>query len=402
MAEVFVENFVEKDKIKVLPLTILFVAYGVIAVFLLMLLLSMYHAFWFAVGIILFASPFILFFTKIHKTLEIGKSPVINPKTLLRSRKLPPALVGLVVDEFAGFEEIVATIIDLTFRGYINLKELPKNDIRLEKTSKSWDRLKFKYEKAIMEFLFSEKDVVKVSELKNKFGHKIPFINTLIYEEAVGRGLFKKAPYIVRKKYGRFLKLLTWIALFIIIGGIYAAAKLELFELFVFFVPLAIFGVPPLAMDLLVLNILSYIAPKKTRKGAYEESKYMETKKWLEAHKMSDVNMATEFLEYITAFSINDKYVRKFRPLSTIIGPKGREKSLRYETTVIRVIQLRGKFKIKKDLEKAKKNTELMFKIGASEDQIEQALLKEGFSKGEIKKILLAHRRLDKTLYPKT
>lgn len=331
--------FVEKDKIQVLPLAILFIIYTGIVVLIFLLAPQLL----FKIGVVAFgAMPYLIFITKYKRTKQIGKDPDVKPEAFLKNRKLPPALAGLLIDEWAGFEEIVATIIDLTYRKYIILHE--GRDVVLERTAKNSDSL-LDYEKKILDGLFgkesyqkriakgfsAKENMVKVSELDNIFAYNIPKINRSIYEESVRKGLFEEAPHITRMKYEATLTSIIVIAVVAVPLAWGASVKLFDFPDFArFFGILSYMILPPGIMSLVILFMLAEIAPRKTEYGTAEAASYLRTKEWLESHKLSNINMSTEFLEYITAFNIDETYLMKLEPLSIKLGKKDKPIPIRY------------------------------------------------------------------------
>ncbi len=253
--------------------------------------------------------PLFLFYKYKRNAVKIGKDEKIitNMREFLKSRKLPPALVGLLVDEYAGSEEVAATILDLTVRGYLDMRELPKGDVEFFKTNKKQEGLR-EYEWLVLAALFGDRKRVRASELYNKFFKNLKRIEESIYEEGVIEGLFASKPNETRinflKNYKRLFSYLSLVSLSWFFLMIFFLAGLNTFLRFytsiIFWVSL---------MSLVVLKVLSYVTPKKTAKGVRESLKYLEFEKWLSENPIKEVNLGTEFVEYLTVFGINPKYL---------------------------------------------------------------------------------------------
>lgn len=146
--------------------------------------------------------------------------------------KLRPGELGVLMDESADTLDVTATIVDLSVRGYITIKEIPKKwflgstDYELIRTAKKPDEL-LEYEKLLIAALFKDREVstsfssifknierekenfggkshVKTSELKNSFYKDLADIKTALYEEVKKKDLFVEDPQKARVKYGAY------------------------------------------------------------------------------------------------------------------------------------------------------------------------------------------------------
>jgi len=77
---------------------------------------------------------------------------------------LPPAIAGVVVDERADLKEILATLLDLGRRGFLEIFELPE-DYRFQLTGKSVPLRPF--ERVLVERLFRGHRVRRLSDWKH-------------------------------------------------------------------------------------------------------------------------------------------------------------------------------------------------------------------------------------------
>jgi hypothetical protein len=103
---------------------------------------------------------------------------------------LSPGLVGALIDERADTKEVIATIVDLARRGYLEITE-GKGDGTSDKAGTIYTRLKplddlQGFEKIVAESLFDDghPDQVTNSDLKNHFYVHVQPIVTQLYEES--------------------------------------------------------------------------------------------------------------------------------------------------------------------------------------------------------------------------
>lgn len=136
-------------------------------------------------------------------------------------KELPPGAAGTLLDQRAGMDEIVATILDLAVRGYITIREVPpegvlgsdsfvgkalrslglgKTDWEVTTTSKSRNDLT-RAEKLVYAGILEGASSRKMSDLHNDFYKHIPKIHEALYDEVVERGLFLKRPTATRTRW---------------------------------------------------------------------------------------------------------------------------------------------------------------------------------------------------------
>ncbi len=175
---------------------------------------------------------------------------------------LTPAEVGTVVDEQVDLVDITSTILDLAVRGFLRIEELEsdgflfldKKDYRLVKLREPADLRR--HESILVHRLFSGRDSVLVSSLKNQFYEHLPDVRSALYEQ-VSRGdrLFPTSPEKVRR---------SWAAAGI--AGLAAGA-------FAFFLDVVPGAAIPLGLSGAVVLAFSRFMPRRTRRGrkVYEE-----------------------------------------------------------------------------------------------------------------------------------
>ena len=130
---------------------------------------------------------------------------------------LRPGQIGTLIDERANPLDVSATIVDLAVRRYLTIEEIPKEglfgkpDWRLSHEEEPKELLP--YERALMDGLFRDGDVVLLSELRTTFVERLRRVENLLYDDVVQRGWFAARPDKVRQRWG----LLAFGAL--IVGG---------------------------------------------------------------------------------------------------------------------------------------------------------------------------------------
>jgi uncharacterized membrane protein YgcG len=121
-------------------------------------------------------------------------------------KDMPPAVMGVLLDERADPLDVTATIVDLAVRGYLTVEELPrkglfgKRDWRLTRLKKPDGALEG-YEQKLLISLFRTGEVVEVSDLKNDFHADLADIQDRLYQDVLNRGWFTRRPDQVRGRW---------------------------------------------------------------------------------------------------------------------------------------------------------------------------------------------------------
>ncbi len=216
---------------------------------------------------------------------------------------LPPAIAGVVVDERANIKEILATLLDLGRRGFLEIFELP-GDYRFQLTGQSVALRPF--ERVLVERLFRGHGVRRLSDWKYLLGTADgKAVLDAIYEEAQRLGFFPHHPRRVRVRYqvlGIVISVLSGVVLFPL-GGFLASR-------------LSSFWCPGAAVSLLgaLMMVMGTFMPRKTRKGAEEAAKWRAFKRYLEKLERMDVAQAETLLErylpYAVALGVEDRFLK--------------------------------------------------------------------------------------------
>lgn len=146
-----------------------------------------------------------------NKGRDQGKIPTIIP-LYTPPAGIKPYLAGSIRDEKVDPRDIIGTIIDLAYRGFIKIKETSKKKYTLIKDTrfKSEDRLDL-IEGKLMANIFGSSDEVSLEDIGATFHTKYIQLRNDIYQKLAGDGYFDQSPEKTRIKYygfgGGFLSL---------------------------------------------------------------------------------------------------------------------------------------------------------------------------------------------------
>jgi len=214
---------------------------------------------------------------------------------------IKPAQMGTLIDEKADLHDITATIVDLAYQGYIRIHEEEDKKLFGKKTEYTFEKRKDffgdkslkEYERLILNNLFKTKNVVKLSELRNKFYKILKKIKTSLYKDVTALGYFERNPETVRHKY-------------LVVGVIFVAVGWILF-----LVP-AIWG--------LLIIIFGLIMPKKTKKGVQAKWHADGFKEYLhtaERFRLGQMRPETfeKYLSYAMVFKVEKEWAERFKDI---------------------------------------------------------------------------------------
>ncbi len=184
-----------------------------------------------------------------------------------------PGPAGTLVDQRADMDDVVATVLDLAVRGYVEIREVPpdgilgqvdansfagralrtlglsENDWQLIQVRADTDELK-PFEKRVLTGIFEGESTRRMSDLHNEFYTRLPQIHESLYADLVRQRLFPTSPHRTRVKY-------LWIGGAIMAAGVAIGAVLSHIVLLI--------GV---VLSGLVVLLFSFAMPVMTPKGA--------------------------------------------------------------------------------------------------------------------------------------
>jgi hypothetical protein len=225
-----------------------------------------------------------------------------------------PGQVGTLQDEQAQVVDVTATLIDFGVRGHLHISELErggvfsKQDWLIERRTEG-DPNFLPYERQLFDALFTGRDQVKLSELKNTFATHLRRTQKLLYEDVVSQGWFRRSPESTRAG-GRALGFVLLAGA----GGItFLLAKTTHF---------ALVGIG-LVIGALTFLIFASRLPSRTSKGnamlarvegfrLYLNTAEAEQIQWEEREQIF-----SRYLPYAMVFGVADRWAKQFQSLAT-------------------------------------------------------------------------------------
>ena len=234
-----------------------------------------------------------------------------------------PGVVGLLLDEKADMQDILATLVDLARRGYYVIEQTSKGgvmgmfsstDFEFHRTDQPATDLKG-FEETLLKGLFPRgRTDTSLSDLRTKFYQYIPAIKQQLYTEVVKKDYFKRSPETTRN---------LWI--FGGIGVVLLAAAAFWGALKVLVVSSLILC-PPIGLGIVGLVAAGFGAfmPAKTLKGAQEAARWRAFRQYLEhIGKYSDLKEAAsqfeKYLPFAVALGIEKTLVHQLVPVLTSV-----------------------------------------------------------------------------------
>lgn len=256
-----------------------------------------------------------------------GRDPVVDavPEYITAPpADLPPGIAGVLVDERADTQDIIATVMDLARRGYLVIEEtseasatrLISKQFTFKKTDKTGGLNEF--ESKLYDALFKGgRESVAMRDLNQRFYTNLPALQKALYNTAVSGGYFGTSPEAVRGSYG----CLGWAGLvlagvlgcvgFISLGDLTATILCPVMALFVVAVALLVMG-PHM--------------PAKSRKGAEAAALSRAFKTYLSnLDKYADPKQVTDqfekYLPFAIAFGLEKSWINRFKQIPTTPVP---------------------------------------------------------------------------------
>lgn len=236
--------------------------------------------------------------------------PLFNPPTNAR-----PYLVGSLVDEQVDKQDIVGSIIDLAYRGYLKIKEVEKDkNYELTKLEgKTNDSGLNEIETQLFNAIFKNGDVIETKDLGITFPMDYIRLQDKIYKEMVNEGYFNKSP---RSTIGIFLSL----GILIFILGLCSTILISLF-LISFLGILTVFtpGIVIACIGIALIVSAKYM-PAKTAKGSKLYAEILGFKMYMNtAERYTVQNIEPEdfvkYLGYAIVFGIEKQWANKFQDI---------------------------------------------------------------------------------------
>jgi uncharacterized membrane protein len=236
----------------------------------------------------------------------------------------PPGVAGALIDEKADMQDIVATLVDLSRRGYMHIVE--QHEPGLLGFGGSADFLFVRddppagqaplrpYEQTLLDTIFGGSHERRLSDLRAQFYRTLPALKDGLFEEMLRAGFFTRSPAVTRRLY------LAWGIGLLVLAGV--GSWLALSAVVSAIAPLAV--LVPVAVGLVALGVIvvSPFMPKRTPKGAAAVARWRAFRRYL-AHidRYTQVDQATDqferYLPYAIAFGLEQGWVKAFAAVNT-------------------------------------------------------------------------------------
>ncbi len=207
---------------------------------------------------------------------------------------LSPMQIGALYDERADQKDLSAEIINLAIKGHIRIKFIPgrgmfkKDDYLFEKI-KDYDENNTIWEKLILPALMNK----KVSQLKNNFYPIYESTKKEVFRSLMVRGYFNTSPSKIR--------------------GYYVAGAV-LFLFLIFFVSEGNWTVLAAGgLSALIIGVIGYFMPRKTRKGVEAREQVLGLKRYLEVAEKDRI-------EFHNAPEKTPERFEKLLPYAMVLG----------------------------------------------------------------------------------
>ncbi len=244
------------------------------------------------------------------------------PKTIIPLYEPPvgvaPYLLGTLKDESVDKEDVVGSIIDLAYRGYIKIKELSKPSLFNSNGNYLLTKLEGKkddpglkpIENDILDAVFDGNDEIETNDMRNHFPLKYYSIVNKIYKELVEKGYFSRQPKTTIGMYVGMGILLMMLGGFSgVCFSIFASPFLGYISIFMPGFALALLGFG--------LILIANFMPAKTAEGSRIFAEILGFKMYLNtAERYRLQNLGPEefekYLSYAIVFKIEKEWAKKF------------------------------------------------------------------------------------------
>lgn len=159
-----------------------------------------------------------------EKNVSIFDRPHL-PLVYAPIKGLSSAEIGTILDQKIDINDIVSEIIELARLGFLKIKKTEKKKILgIKETDYELVKLDKKiidlndFQKNLLDSLFGNLYVIKISDLKNKFYKKLPKLRSDIYSELDKKGISDGNWEKIQGKWVGIVFILNFIAIFLIIS----------------------------------------------------------------------------------------------------------------------------------------------------------------------------------------
>jgi len=273
------------------------------------LLSSFGSSVWLTIAIII--PVLVLIYLLLLISLRQRSEKIIVPDRVISSppMALPPAVVGVLVNQFIGPREIAATLIDLSLRKFIFIID---RDRGFAFGKRSFSGVLLGFEKVLLSKIFRQGIKVSEEEVNERFvdhvySHKMSLFSRGIYNLSTRMGYFKENPASMHRKY-------QFIGILLFFFGLVA-----FFLTFKYFPNLpyaALLWVGMMVASIIIIIIGSQM-PIRTSLGRQSLSNWLGFRKYLSdptplPHDTRNYQKFVEYLPYAIIFKCEALWAKRF------------------------------------------------------------------------------------------
>jgi uncharacterized membrane protein len=256
-----------------------------------------------------------------------GRDPNVGlvAEYLTEPPNVSPGVAGVLVDERADMQDVIATLVDLARRGVLTMQETAKTNFLGLSYNRDWVFSRgpnfgaplAAHEKLLVDAMgLIRHEQRELSDLKNKFYSKVNGIKNALYQQLVAEGHYKRSPESTRGAYSALGVLLVVLT---VVAGVIALGLSELSST-ALCVPAA------LAVTTGAFFIVAQAMPARTRQGADLKMRAEAFKRYLQnIEKYTNLKEATDqfdkYLPYAIAFGIDRSWINKFSSVDAPAPP---------------------------------------------------------------------------------
>ena len=232
----------------------------------------------------------------------VGTSPE-GPVEFVPPKGVLPGQIGALITEKATVRDVTATVVDLSVRGYITVEDIGEGDWRLTKL-KGGDGSLRPYERKLLVSLFSGRDMVLLSKLRNHFAGAHANAVDGIYTDLVAQGWYRVRPDRARQATG-------------CLGGLLLLLTVPAALVFGLVLHLGILALGVLVAGL-VLVFGARVAPARTAAGSAAYARALGFRRYIRVAEAAQIRaeeregVFSRYLPYAVAFGEATRWVATF------------------------------------------------------------------------------------------
>ena len=222
---------------------------------------------------------------------------------------LSPGMAGVLIDERADMQDVMATLVDLAQRGTLTVREEGWQRWIITRGPNYGQPLR-PFERTMIEALglTNRPEGVQLQKRQQVFYRYLDRIRDGLYEQLIAGGYYHHNPEHTRASYRRFgVNALAAAVIWVVVGGLFLRGVADT----------AIWLSASLAVTGAAFLVVSRAMPARTRKGAEARARLAAFKRYLtHIEKYVDVQQASEqfnrYLAYAIAFGLERAWIGKF------------------------------------------------------------------------------------------